>query len=325
MTYYINPIAFKPPRLIGLSEDLLVSHYEAVYGLAVRRLNAVEESLAALDWSTVAGFELARLKHEEVDAANSMVLHEAYFDCLGGQDGLGSPAIDPIGPLAEAICRDFGGLAAWREQFMAIAKTLDAGTGWVVLSWSMRSQQLQIQVAADHRQIGAEAPVVLALDMVAHAYEMDFGSDVAAYIEAFMANLHWGRPTQRFLAAQALSSGQRDPTAQSDSISPLAPEALRRMISAGQTPVILDICLPADLVKRHDQLPGALCWQSDRVAQSMASLSKDQPIVAYCMYGFQVSANAAHELRLQGYQARMLAGGISAWRAIGGATVPYRP
>ena len=41
----------------------------------------------------------------------------------------------------------------------------------------------------------------------------------------------------------------------------------------------------------------------------------------YCICGFQVSGKAVTELRQRGYDARALAGGITAWHAIGGATV----
>ena len=41
----IMPLPFKPPRLDGLSERLLASHYENNYGGAVRRLNAIERRL----------------------------------------------------------------------------------------------------------------------------------------------------------------------------------------------------------------------------------------------------------------------------------------
>ena len=45
----IAPIAVRPWTLNGLSERLLVSHYEHHYGSAVRALNAVRQELANLD------------------------------------------------------------------------------------------------------------------------------------------------------------------------------------------------------------------------------------------------------------------------------------
>ena len=44
--------------------------------------------------------------------------------------------------------------------------------------------------------------------------------------------------------------------------------------------------------------------------------------MVYCNFGFQVSGSAVTELRRRGYDARSLKGGIAAWHAIGGPTVP---
>ena len=103
----IKPIPFKPHRLIGLSDRLIASHYEKNYGGAVQRLNVIEESLKQFDWSSSPGFVINGFQREKLIAANSMILHEVYFDGLGGAVGLGSPSVDPSGVLANAIERDF--------------------------------------------------------------------------------------------------------------------------------------------------------------------------------------------------------------------------
>ncbi len=40
MTYEMKPLSCNPAKLSGLSEKLIVSHYENNYGGAVKRLNA---------------------------------------------------------------------------------------------------------------------------------------------------------------------------------------------------------------------------------------------------------------------------------------------
>lgn len=42
----------------------------------------------------------------------------------------------------------------------------------------------------------------------------------------------------------------------------------------------------------------------------------------YCIYGFQVSGEATAELQKRGYDVRSLVGGITAWHAMSGPTVP---
>lgn len=51
MTYTIKPLSCDPKGLKGLSEKLIVSHYENNYGGAVRRLNAITAQLASLDFA----------------------------------------------------------------------------------------------------------------------------------------------------------------------------------------------------------------------------------------------------------------------------------
>src|SRR5882757_4484895 len=131
MPFHARPISFKPPRLKGLSARLIASHYENNYGGAVRRLNAIRGELSTLDPTSAPGFRLNGLKREELIAANSMLLHEVYFDSLG--EGGGG---DPTGALAEAIMRDFGSLARWRSEFVAMGKALAGGSGWVLLTRS---------------------------------------------------------------------------------------------------------------------------------------------------------------------------------------------
>src|SRR5213076_2423193 len=107
MLFEMKPLACDPKRLRGLSEKLIVSHYENNYGGAVKRLNSIGSKLAELDYGSAPVFVVNGLKREELIATNSMILHECYFD------GLGEPAA-PGSRLAEAINRDFGSLDKWR-------------------------------------------------------------------------------------------------------------------------------------------------------------------------------------------------------------------
>ena len=141
MDYTPKKLPFDPAKVKGFSEKLLVSHYENNYGGAVRRLNAIEQRLAALDWEKAPVFEVNGLKREQLIAANSMILHEAYFASLGGSG-------DPSGELAAALERDFGSIAGWRRSFMAMAKAQGGGSGWTLLTWSPRLGRLENTIVA---------------------------------------------------------------------------------------------------------------------------------------------------------------------------------
>src|SRR5204863_3812523 len=100
----VRPFLLKPQWMNGLSEQLLVSHYVNNYGGALRRLNAIRARLASLDWTRAPTFEINGLKREELMAAGSVVLHEIYFDSLGGQgDSPPTGLTEPPAELAQAL------------------------------------------------------------------------------------------------------------------------------------------------------------------------------------------------------------------------------
>src|SRR6476469_5085149 len=101
MTFKMKPLSCDPARIKGMSERLIVSHYENNYGGAVKRLNVIEERLSEIDYESAPVFVVNGLKREQLIAMNSMILHELFFDGLGDQS---EPSVD----LRHALARDFG-------------------------------------------------------------------------------------------------------------------------------------------------------------------------------------------------------------------------
>ena len=184
MPYTMKPLACEPSRIKGMSEKLLVSHYENNYGGAVNRLNAIETQLVELDFVKVPGFLINGLKREELIAMNSMILHEIFFASLGEKSA-------PDGELKDALTRDFGSLDRWWVEFSAMGKAQGGGAGWVLLTWSRRDRKLVNQWAMDHSTTLAGGHPILALDMYEHSYHIDYGAQAAAYVDAFMAAINW--------------------------------------------------------------------------------------------------------------------------------------
>ena len=73
MTYKMKPLPCEPTGIKGMSEQLIVSHYENNYGGTVRRLNAIIAQLVELDFTTAPIFVINGLKREELIATNSMI------------------------------------------------------------------------------------------------------------------------------------------------------------------------------------------------------------------------------------------------------------
>ena len=325
----VRPLLLKPQWMNGLSERLLVSHYVNNYGGALRRLNAIRARLAALDWGRTPVFEINGIKREELIAAGSVILHEIYFDSLGGHgDDPPTGLIEPPTGLAQALERDFGSISAWTAEFTAMAKALTGGSGWAILAWSERLGRLVNHWAADHAHNLPAAIPILAIDMYEHAYHLDFGAKAAAYVDQVMANLNWERIGARYRMAIGDGAGEDALFlpfgAPVDEEARISVEELSVALKYDdeRRPILLDLCQPRDLPRRTDMLAGASMHAPAALSQWVEELPRDRPIAVYCICGFQVSGTAVTELRQRGYDARALAGGITAWDAIGGATVP---
>ena len=325
----IRPLLLKPQWMNGLSERLLVSHYENNYGGALRRLNAIRARLATLDWERTPVFEINGLKREELIASGSVILHEIYFDSLGGYgDQPPSGLTEPPAHLARALERDFGSVAAWRAEFTAMAKAQGGGSGWTILIWSDRLGHLVNQWAADHAHALPGGTPVLALDMYEHAYHLDFGAKAAAYVDQIMANLHWERIGARYRSALGEGMGKEELFlpygAPAQDEARISAEELKAVLEGAddRRPFLVDVCQPRYLPRRTDMLAGATMHAPAALEQWVGDLPRDRPIVVYCICGFQVSGTAVTELRRRGYDARAVEGGITAWHAIGGSTVP---
>jgi Fe-Mn family superoxide dismutase len=196
MPYTVRSLPCDPSKLDGLSEKLVVGHYVGVYCNTVKRLNVIAEQLARLDYAKTPSFLINGLKQEELAALNSMVLHEAYFESLGG----GSC---PTDDLVDALTRYFGSFERWHVQFSALARSQATRSGWAVLAWSSRCRQLMNLCGPDTAVSMAGATPILALDMHEHAFQADFGLKAAAYVDAFMKNVNWKGVAARFRAASA--------------------------------------------------------------------------------------------------------------------------
>jgi len=56
----------------------------------------------------------------------------------------------------------------------------------------------------------------------------------------------------------------------------------------------------------------------ERAQEWMGELSKADPVVVYCTYGFHVGCRTTVKLREAGFDARYMTSGHSGWKALGG-------
>ena len=311
MRYALKPLHCRPWLLQGLSPKLIESHYENNYGGALRRLNAIAAQLEAADFAKLPGFTLNGLKREELIAHNSVILHELYFASLGG-DGR-----DPAS-FAEVLARDFGSVDRWKAEFSAMGRALGGGSGWVLLTYVPREGRLVNQYASDHSQSLASGIPILALDMYEHAYHIDFGANVAAYVDTFLRNIDW-----KGVAARYQSASKVEPLAdlvqkEFGDLPGLSAEEVKAMLDSGQRVQFIDARPKHYVTRTQDIIDGATWRDPERVKEWAGELSKTDPVVVFCVYGFHIGCQTAGTLREAGLDAKYMKGGHAAWKAIGG-------
>ncbi len=292
------PLPFDPAGLRGLSEKLIASHHQNNYAGAARRLNAIRAQLASMPFGQAPGFQLNGLKREELIATNSVLLHELYFAGLGGDGVTMAPA------MQLALDANFGSVERWREEFVACAKALGGGSGWMLLVFQPREGTLVNQWAADHTHAVAGGVPILALDMYEHAYHLDHGAAAAAYVDAFMGNINWAHVYECYQAAVHAAS-----------------ESLATDADALAGATVLDVRRQGAFAQAASMIPGARWCDPAEVDRWAAGLPADKPVVVYCVYGHEVGRSTALRLRAAGRNARFLSGGIDGWAAAGRAVV----
>ncbi len=191
-----KPLRIDPAKLDGLSERLIRSHWENNYQGSVRALNMIEGRLAAAmadkDFPPVA---YSGLKREELHRTGSVVLHDLYFDALGGNG-------QAAGGIREALVAAYGSFDAWEAEFRRTAMSLAGGSGWCVLAWNRHTASLHNYWLWDHTSGAATGEPLLVLDMYEHAFHIDYGAAAAKYVDAFMRNVDWEVVDARYRAVQ---------------------------------------------------------------------------------------------------------------------------
>ena len=310
MRYSLKQIHCRPWTLSYLSVALIESHYENNYGGALRRLNAITDELESLDFATTPDHVLNALKREELVALNSTLLHELYFASMGG-DG------QPTKRMIEILARDFGSLDRWRAEFRAMGYVLGGGSGWVLLSYIPRDGRLINQYAAEHSQSVAGGVPILALDMYEHAYHIDFGANARAYVDTFLRNVDWPALELRYEDAAKAPAPRPVEQPEFGDIPGIGVEEVRDMIAAGKPVQVIDVRPRAAISRLQDIAEGATWRDPELIAQWMGGLSKSEPVVVYCAYGFHVGCKTAIKLREAGFDAKYMNSGHSGWKAVG--------
>lgn len=154
--------------------------------------------------------------------------------------------------------------------------------------------------------------------MYEHAYHIDFGANAKAYVDAFMRNIDWKAVEGRYEDALRVEPPRPLVQPEFGELPSVAVEEVKAMLDAGRAVQFID-ARPRHYVSRtQDIIEGATWRDPERVQQWMGELSKSEPVVVFCVYGFHVGCRTAIALREAGFDAKYMKGGHSGWKAIGG-------
>ena len=129
------------------------------------------------------------LKRGETFALDGVILHELYFENMGGT--MQEPEILTLRSLADS----YPSFELWRQDFIATGK---ASRGWAMLVWDQRSRRFR-NISLDAHDVGnvTLSFPILVMDVYEHAYFGQYGTNKAAYIENFMNNIDWSVVNRR--------------------------------------------------------------------------------------------------------------------------------
>jgi rhodanese-related sulfurtransferase len=97
----------------------------------------------------------------------------------------------------------------------------------------------------------------------------------------------------------------------------ISPSELWNAIATPSAPQIIDVRRRDAYSQSPQLLPGALWRTATETAQWARDFERARPLVVACKAGHELSQMAAAQLRADGFDARVLAGGYEAWAAAG--------
>jgi Fe-Mn family superoxide dismutase len=191
----IQPMTFPNLSTVeGISQTQLSQHIEAYNGY-VKKANDIQAQISAmtpeLDKMNATYSPFRELHVEQTYALNGSILHEAYFENLGGKK---TPATETE-LVHKLFSEEFGSWENYQHHLTAVAKSM---RGWAITGYNMRDHRIHNYGLDTHNQwVPMNVIPLVVLDVYEHAYMIDFGFKRAAYLDAFMRNVDWSVVDQR--------------------------------------------------------------------------------------------------------------------------------
>ena len=158
----------------------------------VNKINEIDEELLQNPGTAEANAVYSHyrgLKRGETFALDGVILHELYFENMGGT--MQEPEILTLKSLADS----YSSFDEWKQDFIATGK---ASRGWAMLVYDQRSRRFR-NISLDAHDMGniSLSFPILVMDVYEHAYFGQYWTDKVSYIENFMKNINWAVVNRR--------------------------------------------------------------------------------------------------------------------------------
>ena len=90
------------------------------------------------------------------------------------------------------------------------------------------------------------------------------------------------------------------------------------MLASGKPVQLIDVRPRFHVSRTQDIADGATWRDPERLQDWIGELSKSDPVIVYCVYGFHVGCGTTIKLREAGFDAKYMKPGHSGWKAVGG-------
>ncbi len=117
--------------------------------------------------------------------------HTFYWNCLKPKGGG-----EPTGKLADAITKNFGSFAQFKEKFTAAAQT-QFGSGWAWLVQNADGSLAITQTSNAGCPLTENQTPLLTCDVWEHAYYVDYRNARPNYVAAFWNLVNWDFASQQ--------------------------------------------------------------------------------------------------------------------------------
>ena len=197
--FVVHPLPYEYDALLPvLNAETLTFHHDKHYKTYVDNLNHVLSDYPELQKkSLVELLSMVDSLPQNIMApirnnAGGVYNHELYFECMKNPVGQ-----EVCGKLSEAIVRDFGSFAQWKEK-MKQAAVSKFGSGWAWLVSDKSGKLYILQTSNQDVPDLKEYIPLLVVDVWEHAYYLQYQNRRADYVEGWFGLIHWRKIEKKY-------------------------------------------------------------------------------------------------------------------------------